>query len=129
MRLVGLTCFAAAVLACSPAAAGCYGYKLIIGKQVLYGSDAKDAVEAKYDLATGTFEIAGATKRKGMLQSFCDAATVVLYENGQQPGANVPASDAPENDGVCWLKVSVGEVSGHCFRPNSKSINMQGQVY
>jgi hypothetical protein len=124
MRLIGLTCIIAMALACSPAAAGCYGYKLIIGKQVPYGSDAKDAVEAKYDLQGETFEVAEAKKREGTLQSFCDAGTVVLYESAHAPGVS-----SPENDGVCWLKVSVRDVTGQCFRSNSKLITMQGKIY
>ena len=146
MRLIGLTCFAAVALACSPAAAGCYGYKFVIGKQFVPGSDPEKGAEAKYDLRGETYEIVGANKRAGAIQNYCDTATVVIYESkrpdgstpsgGPQPQGSPPTKPdtltvvAPaEDDGICWLKISVADVSGVCFRRSSGAVAMQGKIY
>ena len=146
MRLIGLTCFAVVTLACSPATAGCYGYKFVIGTQFVPGSDPASGVEAKYDLRGETYEVAGANKRAGAIQNYCDTATVVIYESkrpdGSTPsGGPKPQGAAPtkpdtlqvvaptEDDGICWLKVSVSDVSGVCFRRSSGAVSMQGKIY
>src|SRR5262249_6945121 len=136
MRLIGVTFIVAVALACSPAAAGCYGYKFIIGIQFPPGTDVKTepdkAVEAKYDLRGETFDVAEKpAKREGTIQNFCDSATVVLYESKRGDGSTPSASPNPaakpeeskkpeggaaatslgDDDGVCWLKVSVSDVT------------------
>jgi hypothetical protein len=147
MRLIALTCFAAVALGCSPAAAGCYGYKFVIGRQFIPGSDPEKGFEARYDLRGETFEvIEGAKRRAGTIENYCDTATVVIYESkrpdgstpseGQKPQGNIPTkpdtltlASPTEDDGICWLKVSVADVSGWCFRRNSGAVGMQGKIY
>jgi hypothetical protein len=154
MRLIGLTCFAAMALACSPATAGCYGYKFIIGIQFPPGTDLQKerdkAVEAKYDLRGETFDIAEKpNKRAGTIQNFCDTGTVVVREKRRGDGSAPSASNSPagkpdeskkpeggagpagstaDDEGICWLEISVGDVKGVCFRRGT-SVEMQGKIY
>jgi hypothetical protein len=147
MRLIALTCFAAVALACSPAAAGCYGYKFVIGKQFVPGpgQDPEKAFEARYDLRGGTYEVfEDGKKREGSIENYCDTATVVLYElkkpdgstpsegqnpQGQPRSGTLTVASPTEDDGICWLKVSVADVNGWCFRRRSGPVRMQGQIY
>ena len=137
MRLIGLACAAAiTVMTCSPAAADCYWFKVIIGQQTTGGPDAPK-VDAQYDLRAKTFWVSEAVKRAGSLVSYCDQGLLVLYERNQ-PDDKTPANAATppiekvpstNDDGMCWLTIADMKVSGTCFRRSSKPVTMEGTIY
>jgi hypothetical protein len=133
MRLIGLASAAAmTVMMCSPAAAECYWFKIIIGQQTTGGPGAPK-VDAQYDLRAKTFWVAETVKRTGRLTTFCDQGLLVLYEKNppdDQSPANVATPPQPANDdGVCWLNITDVKVSGTCFRRSSKPVTMEGMIY
>jgi hypothetical protein len=129
MRPIGLACLAMTAMTCSPAAADCYLYKVIIGNQAAEEAP-QTTVPVTYDMRAKTYTISGTPERSGQLMSFCEKAVVVLYEKSE---AKTPAADekhSTKDDGVCWLTVNDDKtVAGSCFRTNAQAVTMTGTAY
>jgi hypothetical protein len=138
MRLIGLGCAAAAAITmCSPAAADCHWFKVIIGEQA---SDEASAtkVAVNYDIQAKKFTISGEGGKTGELLSYCEQDTLILYETPKiSPKISSDDKDAKQttkDDGVCWLAISRNKltgdtVKGACFRRSPQAITMTGRIY